>query len=83
MPAAHVRVSHLGKVLGQMHFDHRINHMVWTDRFLVFLSTHVVRLRGEVVQESHAELEYQVFRGVADADLIRRQLLQNQLVYSG
>ena len=57
--------------------------MVWTDRFLVFLSTHVVRLGGEVVQESHAELEYQVFRGVADADLVCRQLLQNQLVYSG
>ena len=56
--------------------------MVWADRFLVFLSTHVVRLRREVVQEGHAELKYQVFRGVADADLVSRQLLQNQLVYS-
>ena len=56
--------------------------MVRADRFLVFLSTYVVRLRREVVQEGHAELKYQVFRGVADADLVSRQLLQNQLVYS-
>lgn len=57
--------------------------MVWTDRFLVFGSADIVRLRGKGVQEGHAELDYQVFRGVADADLVGRQLLQNELIYSG
>jgi len=83
MPSAYVWVSHFGEVLVQMHFDHCIDYMVWTDRFLVFGSADIVRLRGKGVQEGHAELDYQVFRGVADADLVGRQLLQNELIYSG
>ena len=57
--------------------------MIWTDCFLVLCPTHIVRLRCKGVEEAHAELENEVFRGVADADLVGRQLLQNELIYSG
>lgn len=57
--------------------------MIWADCFLVLCPAHNVRLCRKGVEEAHAELENEVFRGVADADLVGWQLLQNELIDSG